>query len=61
LPCRDGAVLIVVKHSLQNSLIALCKVVADLHGIHAFVHFLDIYLFEGGVNFLQLGVSDLKE
>ncbi len=50
-----------VKHSLQNSLIALCKVVADLHGIHAFVHFLDIYLFEGGVNFLQLGVSDLKE
>ena len=50
-----------VKHGLQNSLVALCKVVADLHRVHALVHFLDIYLFEGRVNFLQLGVSDLIE
>ena len=61
LPGCNGAVLIVVKHGLQNSLVALCKIVADLHRVHALVHFLDIYLFESRIYFLQLGVSDLKK
>ena len=50
-----------VKHGLQNSLVALCKVVADFHRVHALVHFLDIYLFESRIYFLQLGISDLKQ
>lgn len=50
-----------IKHLLQNSLVALCKVVADLHRVHALVHLLDIYLFKCSVYFLQLGVSDLKQ
>ena len=50
-----------VKHGLQDGLVGLSEVVADLHGVHVLVHFLDVYLFEGSVNFLKLSVSDLEE